>query len=120
MKDESENFAQAVYDLVESIPPGKVMSYGAVGAALLRPNAARQVARLMRCAPERTPCHRVVRSDGRLAPADAFPEQQAMLRAEGAPFDENGRIIMKKARHNPFETPKKRDIPKDGKRRSSH
>lgn len=106
MKGESEDFARAVYRMVESIPPGKVMSYGAVGAALLKVNAARQVARIMKGAPDWVPCHRVVKSDGSLAPMDAFPEQRALLVSEGTPFDQKGRVVMKKARHNPFEIPK--------------
>lgn len=108
MKKDSEEFARAIYRLVASIPPGKVMSYGAVGAALLKVNAARQVARLLKVAPDGTPCHRVVRSDGGLAPVDVFPEQRALLISEGTPFDQNGRVIMKQARYNPFEIQKSR------------
>jgi alkylated DNA nucleotide flippase Atl1 len=57
-------FDRAVLDVVDSIPPGRVMSYGGI-AEYLGHGSARLVARVMstRCPPD-VPWHRVIRSDG--------------------------------------------------------
>ncbi len=61
-------FQAAVWRALQKIPPGQTASYAEIAAALGRPAAVRAVARA--CAANRIalliPCHRVVRSDGRL------------------------------------------------------
>ena len=60
-------FRQAVYQVVTSIPPGQVMTYGAVAKQAGYPRAARAVGTLMAQNLDPTiPCHRVIRSDGSL------------------------------------------------------
>ncbi len=63
----SSSFAQKVYAVVARIPKSKVMTYKQVAAKAGRPGAARAVGTLMahNYNPE-IPCHRVVRSDGRI------------------------------------------------------
>ena len=61
-------FAARVYAVTRRIPRGKVATYGQVAKLAGSPNAARAVGYLMKInhdAPK-TPCHRVVSSDGSL------------------------------------------------------
>ena len=57
---------QALWELVKSIPRGKVMSYGEVGRALPNPMSGFLVGRRMRSTPEDVPWWRVVAKDGTL------------------------------------------------------
>ena len=60
-------FTQQVKTIVANIPKGQVMTYQAVAAAAGRPAAARAVANIMASNYDPgVPCHRVIRSDGRL------------------------------------------------------
>ncbi|WP_024346789.1 MGMT family protein [Lacrimispora indolis] len=84
-------FAQ-VYDVVERIPRGKVISYGQIAYMLGRLRAAREVGRAMRFCPEYLPWQRVVMADGSIA-GGGFPEiRKAMLEAEGVPLLPDGRV----------------------------
>lgn len=72
---------EQVRDLVASIPPGRVVTYGdiACAAALSSP---RIVAWIMRTDSEDLPWHRVITASGR--PASHLAERQLeLLRAEG-------------------------------------
>ncbi len=59
------DFASRVLDVAESIPPGRVMSYGDI-AELLGEGGPRQVGRVMALWGGGVPWWRVVHSDGRL------------------------------------------------------
>jgi len=60
-------FTAEVKKIVASIPAGEVMTYQAVAAAAGNPRAARAVANIMAANYDpAVPCHRVVRSDGKL------------------------------------------------------
>ena len=74
------------YEVVKSIPRGRVMTYGAVAALAGFPRCARQVGFALHSA---IPCHRVVFKDGSLSPAFAFggqSVQRKLLEAEGVTF----------------------------------
>lgn len=60
-------FSKKVYDVVSEIPEGRVMTYKEVAEAAGRPKASRAVGNILNknFDPE-IPCHRVVRSDGKL------------------------------------------------------
>ena len=81
-----------LYRLVQTIPRGKVTSYGWLGQALgISP---RLVGRFLHQNPDSslTPCHRVVRSDGSLASGYAFgglDVQRQLLEQEGVRFVKN-------------------------------
>jgi methylated-DNA-protein-cysteine methyltransferase-like protein len=81
-------YAESVLDLVERIPPGRVMSYGMI-ADYLREHTGRGSARAVGTVMARygggVPWHRVVTGGGRLPPGH---EQRARerLEAEGVPF----------------------------------
>lgn len=54
------SFKQAVYELVEQIPEGRLMTYGDIAALAGHPYAARQVGGLAHFGPTDLPWHRVV------------------------------------------------------------
>lgn len=90
-------FTKAVYQIVAAIPRGRVMTYGQIAQAAGRPHAARRVGQIMAGVPKDLclPCHRVVRTDGILAPDHAFGShhlQRDLLQQEGVPFTPAGRI----------------------------
>lgn len=99
MNQRPDNFFEAVYALVATIPEGTVVSYVQLARALGKPRGARAVGYAMRSAPESRslPCHRVVNQQGALAPAHAFggaEVQRGLLESEGVAFGENGRVDM--------------------------
>ena len=61
------SFKDKVYDLVSSIPKGRVMTYGDIAALCGRPYAARQVGGLAHFGPVELPWHRVVNRLGECA-----------------------------------------------------
>lgn len=81
-------FAEEVLDLVERIPPGRVMSYGDVAAAL-GSGGARAVGTVMARFGSGVPWHRVLRSDGSL-PAGHEAEALRRHRREGTPLTASG------------------------------
>ena len=82
-----------MYDVVRSIPSGRVASYGLVALVAGRPRAARAVGNVMlECDDPTVPCHRVVHADGSLA--TSFRSQRARLRREGVRFA-GGRVVLR-------------------------
>lgn len=65
-------FTKAVIEQIQSIPPGKVMTYGGVAAAAGSPRAARQVVRILHSMSAKydLPWHRVVNAKGEIALRD--------------------------------------------------
>lgn len=62
-----KQFRQKVFDVVRRIPSGQTMAYGEVAKKLGAPGAARAVgAALKTNFDPQIPCHRVIRSDGKL------------------------------------------------------
>lgn len=61
------SFKLAVFSLVESIPYGRVMTYGDIAGLAGHPYAARQVGRLAHFGPTELPWHRVVNRLGECA-----------------------------------------------------
>ena len=91
----SDAFCREVYAVVRDIPAGKVISYGEIAALLGKPQCSRMVGHAMHDVPDGMclPCHRVVNSQGRLAPC--WAEQRALLEAEGVTFRKKGGEDMK-------------------------
>lgn len=84
-------FTQTVYVLTRRIPKGKVATYGQLARLAGNPNAARAVGMAMRTNPDipKTPCHRVVASDGSLTGYSAgagIATKRKMLLEEGVVF----------------------------------
>ncbi len=78
------DFAEEVLGLVERIPPGRVMSYGAIAEWLGR-GGPRQVGTVMARYGGAVPWHRVVTANGRLVPGHEV-EALRRHRAEGTPL----------------------------------
>jgi len=96
-KSQNDGFCQLVYRCVRSIPEGKVSTYGRIAEACGKPRAARAVGTTLHMNPEpgRTPCHRVVNREGRLAPAFAFggtDAQRVLLESEGVAVSPEGYV----------------------------
>jgi len=84
-------FTQKVYALARRIPKGNVATYGQLAALAGNPRAARAVGMAMRTNPDipKTPCHRVVASDGSLTGYSAghgISTKRKMLMDEGVSF----------------------------------
>ncbi len=95
------NTFEKIYEVVKSIPKGKVATYGQVALLAGNPRWARVVGYALHINPEPgiIPCHRVVNREGRVAPAFAFGGdeiQRKLLEAEGVVFEKDGRIDLKK------------------------
>lgn len=91
------NFKERALAVVRKIPKGKTLSYGEVAFAAGYPGAARTVGSLMSHNHDKTvPCHRVVRSDGKIGEYNGGgPEAKLKrLKAEGVKFAGN-RVIQK-------------------------
>lgn len=80
------DFYTEVYNIVKEIPEGNVVTYGQLAKLARRPQCSRMVGQAMFNAPRELnlPCHRVVNSQGRLAPN--WTEQRELLEKEGIRF----------------------------------
>ena len=82
-------FEQRVWQVVSSIPPGRVATYGQIAELAGEPRRARHVGRTLGALPvgSRLPWHRVINAAGRSSLAGAAGEEQRRrLRSEGVPF----------------------------------
>lgn len=80
------DFADQVREVVRQIPRGEVRTYGEVAKASGSPKAARAVANIMANNFDTTiPCHRVIRSDGKVGGYNRGGEarKRAILKSEG-------------------------------------
>lgn len=87
----ASGFTEEVYRIARRIPKGKVATYGQIARLAGNPRAARAVGSAMRCNPDipKTPCHRVVASDGSLTGYSAgqgISTKRKMLQEEGVIF----------------------------------
>ena len=97
------NFFDEVYQLLKTIPYGKVTTYGDIAKALGRPRSSRIVGYALHVNPDpqNIPCYKVVNREGFLTPAFAFggeDAQRAMLEGEGIEVV-NGKVDLDKYRH---------------------
>jgi methylated-DNA-protein-cysteine methyltransferase-like protein len=85
-----DKFDYRVWQVVASIPPGRVMGYGEVAKAAGFPRYSRMVGAALGRSPEPLPWFRVVRSNRTLAfePGSSnYREQAQLLKREGIRFD---------------------------------
>ncbi len=95
------NTFEKIYEVVKSIPEGKVATYGQVALLAGNPRWARVVGYALHVNPEPgiIPCHRVVNREGKVAPGFAFGGegvQRQLLESEGIVFEPDGRIDLEK------------------------
>ena len=90
-----------ILSVVSEIPEGRVASYGQIAALIGREKNARLVGKVLSRAElyGEYPCHRVVNHAGRLAPH--WPEQRALLEAEGVVMKDAAHVDMKRFRWEP-------------------
>jgi alkylated DNA nucleotide flippase Atl1 len=81
---DAAGLAQRILACVESIPPGRVMTYGDV-AEYVGASSARIVGRVLALDDGSVPWHRVLRANGTLA-EHLYTEQRQRLLAEGVRF----------------------------------
>lgn len=103
MPPASDDFVSRAIDVVRSIPPGRVMTYGDVAAAI-GSRAARAVGQVMAYYGSEVPWWRVVRASGRAA-IDHEDRALEHYRAEGTPLlpasGEHRRVDLARARYVP-------------------
>ncbi len=97
------NVFERIYAVVQTIPKGKVASYGQVAALAGNPRWARVVGYALHVNPKPgvIPCHRVVTRDGATSAAFAFggqDMQRTLLEEEGITFLPDGKVDMEKHR----------------------
>lgn len=87
-------FQKKVYEVVKKIPRGKVLSYAQVSWRLGSRGSARAVGNALNKNHDKAvPCHRVIRSDGRVGGFNGGTAKKIkLLEAEGVKI-EKGRII---------------------------
>ena len=95
------NTFEKIYEVVKSIPKGKVATYGQVALLAGNPRWARVVGYALHVNPYPgiIPCHRVVNREGKVAPGFAFGGegvQRQLLESEGIVFETDGRIDLEK------------------------
>ena len=92
------NFSDKVLMLTRKIPKGKITTYSEIARALGKPGASRAVGNALNKNkhPGRTPCYRVVRSDGSLGGySSGAKEKIRLLKRDGIKI-RNGKIDLKK------------------------
>ena len=92
---------EKIYAVVESIPPGRVATYGTVALLAGNPRWARVVGYALHNNPRpgEIPCHRVVNRLGQTAKTFSFggeDVQRKLLEAEGIEFSKDGRVDLKR------------------------
>jgi len=97
-KIDKDQFFRDVYAVVAEIPAGCVISYGEIAVLLGKSQYSRMVGRALRLVPHELdlPCHRVVNSQGRMAPG--WVEQRELLIDEGVVFKAGGHVDMKRCK----------------------
>ena len=92
-------YRERVYEIVRSIPPGRVMTYGQLAEILGQGYTPRTVGFVMHSSGDNTPWHRVINAQGACSTGRVVlphDKQQRMLEAEGVKFNEGGRCDLKR------------------------
>jgi methylated-DNA-protein-cysteine methyltransferase-like protein len=92
---------RSVYNLIRTIPQGKVSTYSAI-AKQLGIKSPRLVGKILHNNPDPSlyPCHRIVFADGGLASSYAFgglESQKDRLMDEGVVFKKNGKVDLEQS-----------------------
>ncbi len=89
-------FTRRVIDTIKAIPPGKVLTYGAVATLSGSPRGARQVVRILHSLSEKEglPWHRVISAGGKISlpSLEGREEQASLLRTEGVIVSDDFRV----------------------------
>ena len=85
----SQSIKDKVYDMLLKIPAGKVTTYGDIAKAIGQPNSSRMIGQILHNNPTPVvvPCHRVVRSNGKIGGyAYGSRKKRKLLEGEGLKF----------------------------------
>lgn len=91
-------YRERVYEIVRTIPRGRVMTYGQLAEILGEGYTPRTVGFVMHASGDSTPWHRVINAQGACSTGRVVlphDKQQRMLEAEGVIFNERGRCDLK-------------------------
>ncbi len=98
-------FNHLVWEIVRSVPSGRVITYGEIARLLPLPEgldpktyqafAPRWVGGAMAACPADVPWQRVINSKGAISMRPGAQAQRQLLEEEGVQFDERGRIDLK-------------------------
>lgn len=107
---ETTRYRERVYSIVREIPPGRVITYGAIAHLLGDPRQARQVGWAMARTPDECPpipAHRVVNSRGAVSPDGdgGNAVRRRLLEAEGVVFGSDGRLDLERYLWLPGDSP---------------
>jgi methylated-DNA-[protein]-cysteine S-methyltransferase len=105
--------AEDVYELTSRIPKGRVSTYGSIAAALNAPGASRAIGQILKANPRPiiVPCHRVVKSDGRIGGyggSKGYPKKIRLLKSEGLRVKDSKILEMDKVLFKNFSRTKSR------------
>jgi methylated-DNA-protein-cysteine methyltransferase-like protein len=92
-------FSSKIIEIIQSIPAGKVASYGQIAAMAGNHRAARHVSRILHSCTKKyqLPWHRVINSQGKISLNNhAFEIQYELLKSEGIDFGLNRKIDLQK------------------------
>lgn len=97
------DFKERVYQIVGSIPKGRVMTYGQVAAMAGAAWAAWEVGQIAHTGPADLPWQRVVNKSGGLARGypGSFDSHKRALETEGIPVDDDYRVDIKDLQWQP-------------------
>jgi len=87
--------SEDVYNMLLTIPKGKVSTYGDLAKALGNPSASRHVGRILSKNPNpiKVPCHRVIMSNGKIGGyALGTQMKKELLQNEGVIFADDYRV----------------------------
>ncbi|WP_339289033.1 MGMT family protein [Paenibacillus sp. FSL E2-0201] len=98
-------FTEQVLRIIQSIPEGKVMTYGGIARAAGSPRGARQVVRILHSMSRKykLPWHRVINAKGMisLTEDESSSLQKLYLQEEGIIFNEKGVVDLKQYQFDP-------------------
>ena len=100
MTENGNSFSERIKNLIKTIPPGKVATYGQIAAMAGNPRGVRGVVWILHSSSRAAnlPWHRVINVKGRisLSPGQGYEEQKSRLADEGIHFDTQDRIDLKR------------------------
>lgn len=98
-------FTARVMEIIQSVPEGKVMTYGQVAKLAGSPRGARQVVRILHSmsAKYKLPWHRIINAKGEIAVKDYESQsmQKMFLEGEGIEIEKGNRINLDKYQFHP-------------------
>lgn len=98
-------FTNRVINIIQSIPSGKVMTYGQIAGLAGNPRGARQVVRILHSMSQKydLPWHRVINAQGEVAikNAEGMFTQKDRLLTEGIALTKAGKVDLTFYRYTP-------------------